>query len=185
MKLKFRQFYNSKEEGERLPAAEVSSEREVTEVLTKIEKKERSFAIFSVGEEWYGVELDRILEILHDFEIIPVPHLPPVYCGVTNLRGESVPVVVMSKLLNQISKGENKSCIITVVHKNKIGLLVDSEVEIYNIEKGKLYPLPDCYTKEESEFLEGIFWQGERFIGILRVERALSLLSEWRSNEAR
>ncbi len=185
MALKFRKFYKEeKDEAQEKLTEGVVKEPEMPapETIEKpISKKERSFAIFAVGPEWYGLDLDSIIEILHNYEIIPVPHLPPSFAGVINLRGTSVPVVVLAKLFKFDTRADSINvCIITTVDETKIGLLVDSDVEIVNFEKGRLYPLPNCYTKEESEFLEGIFWLDERFIGILRLKEALNLLTEWR-----
>jgi len=146
-----------------------------------IETKERSFAIFAVGFEWFAIDLDSILEILHSFEIISVPHMPDSFCGVTSLRGESVPVVDSQKLLKQESKiGGAKSCIITLMDATKIGFLVDSDVEVVNLNQGRFCPLPDCYTKDEAKFLEGIFWIGDKFVGIIKPNQALEVLTEWR-----
>jgi len=142
---------------------------------------ERNFAVFLVGGEWFGIDLNSIMEILHDFDVIPVPHLPAAFAGVTNLRGESLPVVDMRKLLNEPEvKAEIVSCLITTVGRAKIGFLVDSDVEIVNAETGRLYPLPGFYTKEEMKFLESIFWFKDKFIGILKPEPTLEVLTEWR-----
>uniref|UniRef100_A0A7C4TCQ3 CheW-like domain-containing protein n=1 Tax=candidate division WOR-3 bacterium TaxID=2052148 RepID=A0A7C4TCQ3_UNCW3 len=185
MALKFRKFYKPEEPQKEeviqsVPINQTATTEELKEPVI-LKKEERTFAIFSVGSEWYGIDLDSIVEVLHNFEIVPVPHLPQSFMGVINLRGESVPVVLMSELLKQKTRMEGtKVCIISMVGNNKTGLLVDSEVEIVNYDKGKLYPLPDCFSKEEAEFLEGIFWYDNRFIGILRIENALSLLIKWR-----
>jgi chemotaxis signal transduction protein len=142
---------------------------------------EQNFAVFLVGGEWFGIDLNSIMEILHDFDIIPVPHLPAAFAGVTNLRGESLPVVNMRKLLSEPEmKAEIVSCLITAVGRAKIGLLVDSDVEIVNAETGRLYPLPGFYTKDEMKFLESIFWFKDKFIGILKPEPTLEVLTEWR-----
>jgi chemotaxis signal transduction protein len=142
---------------------------------------ERNYAIFLVGPEWFGIDLNSILEILHDFDLIPVPHLPAAFAGVTNLRGESLPVVDLPKLLKEpVGTAGMKSCLITIVGRTKIGFLVDSDVEIVNIEAGRLYPLPGFYTKGETKFLEGIFWFKDKFIGIIKPEPTLEALTEWR-----
>ncbi len=190
MALKFKQFYKPDDRikengsrGEKLKTGPVPKEMAERQFEIK-EKQERSFAIFAVGQEDYGIDLSNVMEVLHNFSIIPVPHLPHFFCGVTNIRGESIPVVVMAELLKQKPKTDGtKVCIITKTGETKAGLLVDSEVEIVDLEKGKMFPLPDCYTKEEAEFLEGIFLLNERFIGILRIEDALKHLLKWRNED--
>ncbi|MEO0142892.1 MAG: chemotaxis protein CheW [candidate division WOR-3 bacterium] len=192
MALKFRQFYKP---DNRIKEKQISSSveklkpkpvpKEIGEKEVEIrESQERSFAIFAVGQEYYGIDLTWIVEVLHNFEIIPVPHLPHFFCGVTNIRGESIPVVVMAELLKQKQKTDGtRVCIIAKTGEIKTGLLVDSEVEIVDLEKGKMFPLPDCYTKEEAEFLDGVFLSNNRFVGILRIENAFKHLLKWRNED--
>jgi len=142
---------------------------------------ERNLAVFAVGREWYAFDLDVILEVLHTFDIVSVPHLSELFLGVVNIREETVPVVDLRWLLKEESiETEVRTCLMTIVGSEKIGFVVDSDVEITDLNSGKFYPLPDCYTKEETEFIEGIFWAGDKFIGILNPGRVLDVLSGWR-----
>ncbi|HEX7319063.1 MAG TPA: chemotaxis protein CheW [bacterium] len=145
---------------------------------------ERSFAVFTVGKEWYAVDLDATLEILHSFDVVAVPHLPEIFSGVTNLRGESVPVVDLKKLMGaQQAPDSINVCLIMLFGSTKIGFLIDSEVEIVNAAQGKFYPLPDCFTKDEARFLEAVFWMNDRFIGLLKPGQALEVLTKWEPPE--
>lgn len=198
MALKFRDFYKPQEATDKTekksekpemiarPAApkkktETSAGRFSSSTLTAPGPEEKNFAIFQVGSEWYGIDLNLITEILHNFDLIPVPHLPAAFTGVTNLRGESLPVVDLSRLFGlSTAPAGTRSCIIVKIDAAKIGLLSDSDVEIVNQALGRHYPLPSSFTKEEALFLEGIFWYRDLFIGIFFPERALQFLSEWR-----
>lgn len=187
MALKFRDFYKPKKkpveepkETEVVVQKPVILEMPEREPISK-DNTERSFAVFAVGQEWFAVDLDATLEILHEFETVLVPHLPESFSGVVNLRGESVPVVNLQKLLKEKSRPNGtRTCLITLINSTKIGFLIDSDVEIIKFVEGKFYPLPDCYTAEEAKFLEGIFWVGDRFVGILRPDQAFEVLTEWR-----
>jgi purine-binding chemotaxis protein CheW len=190
MALKFRQFYKPKPEPEGAETEQTAATAEIQPQATaegplevpRPRTEERSFAIFGVGPEWYAVDLDSIIEILHDFEIVSVPHLPGSFTGVTNLRGESVPIVNMQTLLRETPRQDSvRVCIVTLVRQVKIGFLADTDVEIIALDKGRYYSLPNCFSKEEAGFLEGIFWTDNRFIAVLKCEEALNTLTEWRS----
>lgn len=199
MGLKFRQFYKPEDDAASAPPAETPAPAEappVPEATTPPEPtparpptvpapgvavSERSLAVFGVGTEWYAVDLDTILEIMHDFEVVGVPHLPEAYAGVINLRGESVPVVDLRALLHEPGVQDSaRTCLVTAVGNAKLGFLVDSDVEIVSVSDGRMHGLPACYTKDEGKFLEGVFWMGERFIGVLRLAQTLEVLTEWR-----
>ncbi|MGQ9465471.1 MAG: chemotaxis protein CheW [bacterium] len=146
--------------------------------------QEKGFAIFAIGSEWYCVDLDSIFEILHNYEITAVSHLPDFFEGTTNLRGESIPVVNLRKLLN-LSPGNQdfQVCIICTSDGIKIGFLVDSDIEIVKSSEVQIFPLPDCYGPDEQKFLDGIVEHKDRLIGVLKLNQALKILAERRSNE--
>ncbi len=141
----------------------------------------RKFALFDVGKEKYCIDLDNITEVLHIFEIIPAAHLPESFAGITRLHGKSIPVIDMHKLLSEETCDvATHACLLTTVRSSPVGLLVDSDVTIAISRKGRLLPLPDCFTKEEAEFLEGIFWLGDSLYGILKPQPMVASLARWR-----
>ncbi|MGB9721590.1 MAG: chemotaxis protein CheW [bacterium] len=157
-------------------------------ILKKINREspspqERGFAIFAVGNEWYSVDMDSIFEILHDFEISGVSHLPDFFEGVTDLRGESIPVVNLKNLLG-IEPGETDSqvCLISEFDNKKTGFLIDSDIEIVRSSDIQFFALPDCYSAEEKKFLEGIIEHKNKLIGVLKFNQVLKTLSERRSD---
>lgn len=174
----------SNKKKQRIKAKEIRSGDEIIDKeVAQVSSEEKSFAFFIIGKELFAIELGSILEILHTFNIVSVPHLPKVFSGVINLRNESVPVADLQKLLKEEKiETETKVCLITLIGSSKIGFLVDSDVEIITSEEGKFYPLPDCYTKEEAEFLDGIFWVKDKFIGILKPKEVMETLAEWRED---
>ena len=139
---------------------------------------ERSFAVFSVGRERFCFDLDLVLETLYTFNIIEVSHLPEPFVGVIKLKGATVPVVDLQKLLKEEEvETEMKTCLIVSTGTSNTGFITDSDIEIVPAEKGRVHPLPDCYTAEEAKFLEGIFWLEDNFIGILKAKEMIDSLS--------
>ncbi len=143
--------------------------------------EEKSYAIFRVANEFYCIDPDSIFEILHDFAIIPVSHLPEIYEGIINLKGESIPIVNLRTLLNFNSEQTHfYTCIILITDGTKTGYLVDSDVEIVKSTECTFFALPDCFSPEEQKFLDGIIEYKDRLIGVIRLDQALKILSEWR-----
>lgn len=148
------------------------------------QSKEKSYAVFQVGREKFCVELDLIHEIIHTFSVHAAPHLSKVYTGIINLRGDSMPVVDLCRLLHEekIAKGI-RTCFVASIGSSRVGFLVDSDLEIVTTKKGRLYTLPDCYDKEESKFLDGIFWRGDDFIGVLKPQELVSIRAKQVEND--
>jgi purine-binding chemotaxis protein CheW len=148
---------------------------------TKNDIEEISYATFMVGKEYFAIDLDSIAEILHEFNIVSVPHLPDTFSGVIELRGESIPVVDLQKLLAEEKITDSvRTCLITIINSSHMGLLVDSDIEIMTESDGRIHPLPDCYIEEEIAFLDGIFWVEDKFFGILKPKEMIEILAKWR-----
>lgn len=141
---------------------------------------EQKYAIFSVGKEMFGFDLDLILETLYKYSVTPVAHLPGTFKGIIKLKGESIPVIVLQELLNEEPpKTTMQVCVIVLVGTAKMGFVVDSDIEIIPVTMGTVHGLPDCYTIKEIEFIKQIFWLKQNFIGILDPQRMMEILAGW------
>jgi chemotaxis signal transduction protein len=142
---------------------------------------ENKIAVFRVGEEMFAFHLDVIMETLYSFALKPVEHLPEIYKGIISFRKKSVPVVSLLELFKLESAGsDDPVCVIVAMRGEHMGFLVDTDIDIIPESMGQRHPLPDCYTLEEAEFIEGIFWLDQRFIGILNPLRMMEVLVGWR-----
>lgn len=54
---------------------------------------ERQLVLFGVGSVVYGLPIERVREVVNPMEIIPLPHAPSSVIGVTDHRGEVIPVI--------------------------------------------------------------------------------------------
>ncbi len=54
---------------------------------------ERKLVLFGVGTVLYGLPIERVREVVNPLEVIPLPHAPEAIVGVTDHRGEVVPVI--------------------------------------------------------------------------------------------
>lgn len=141
----------------------------------------KRYAFFCVGKQKYAVDVDRVIEVLHQFTIEPVSHLPETFPGIIHLRGVSIPVVDLPYLLREekIESGE-KTCLIAMLEKEQIGLLIDSDIEIIMSDEGFVHTLPDCYTKEEAQFIDGILAVDDAFMAIINPNGIVRTLIDWR-----
>lgn len=86
------------------------------------------FVIFQVGEQTFGVEINRVREIQRFREITPLPKAPKFLEGVIEVRGSLVPIVDLRKRF-EISNFQNTSqtrIIILRAAGRRIGIVVDA-----------------------------------------------------------
>jgi purine-binding chemotaxis protein CheW len=54
---------------------------------------ERQLVLFLVGDVLYGLPIERVREVINPQPVVSLPHSPPAIGGVTDYRGEVVPVL--------------------------------------------------------------------------------------------
>jgi purine-binding chemotaxis protein CheW len=134
---------------------------------------------FMLGEEEYGVPISQIQEIDRVAKITKVPKAPDFIEGITNLRGEVIPVLDTRKRFElPLKQADDRTRIIIVdLGGVKTGLVVDSVREVLNVARKDIAPPPEAIgLGVEKQFISGIgkVNAGKRMIVLLDVERILS-----------
>lgn len=131
---------------------------------------------FKNGEEFFGVPIGKVKEIVRVPEITPVPDTPAFLKGVINLRGRIVAVVDMSTRLGAKSSPRKKTnrVLILEIDSSLVGLLVDSASEIIKVPEDSIEPPPEVITAIGAEYVTGVGKLREKLIVLLDINRLLS-----------
>ena len=134
---------------------------------------------FLLGGEEYGVPISQIQEIDRLSKITKVPKAARFVEGVTNLRGEVIPVLDTRKRFDlEVQAADDRTRIIIVeLGGVKTGLVVDSVREVLSLSKKDIAPPPEAiHTGVDQRFISGIgkVDSGKRMIVLLDVEKILS-----------
>ena len=132
------------------------------------------FAVFNISGEEFGIELGRIAEIVKFQKSTPLPKVPAFISGVINIRGDVIPLVDLRKRLGVEPSHSQGRIIITKIHEEKIGLLVDAVKEIVSIKKESIASTPSFFKGLKSEYIIGIGKVADRLIVILNLDNLLS-----------
>lgn len=118
------------------------------------------YLIFSIGNEYYGIDIKYVIEIIGMEPITEVPELPDYIKGVINLRGKIIPVMdVRLKFKKQSKEYDDRTCIIVVDIENiSIGLIIDRVLEVVNIEENNISPPPRINSNRDNsnKYIKGI-----------------------------
>lgn len=134
---------------------------------------------FMLGAEEYGIPISQIQEIDRLSKITKVPKAAKFIEGVTNLRGEVIPVLDTRKRFDlEVKPADDRTRIIIVdLGGVKTGLVVDSVREVLNLATKDIAPPPQSIGSGiDQQFISGIgkVDAGKRMIVLLDVERILS-----------
>ncbi len=127
---------------------------------------------FSLRNEWYGLDINQVIEISNLLEIFYIPSTPDYIRGTINLRGKIVPVVNLKRFFDLQETAHNQdTCIIIVEHEHmKIGFIVDSISEVMELPVNLIQPPLVTLERIKADFLEGEAEWESKLIGILNLD---------------
>ena len=99
------------------------------------------YLIFSSDSLMYGIKAEQVKDIITDYTITYVPHVPNYVKGVINLRGQIVPIVDIRLRLGK--PDQNNFCGIVVdVEGSMVGILVDMVEQMVDVPLDAILPVP-------------------------------------------
>jgi len=132
--------------------------------MAKITHKIKASLTFKLNNEFFAVNVSRVLSILEMKRIIEVPESPPYMKGVINLRGEVVPIIDSHVKfgLDPMRISLKTSILILEIDLPdddpvKLGLLVDQVEEVIEIEDYKVIPPPKIRAGYRSKYITGMY----------------------------
>ena len=157
-------------------SANESQQHQVGEVSAAL--GEQQFVTFRLGDGEFGIPIAKIQEIDRSSKMTRVPRTADYVDGITNLRGEVVPVINARKRFNlpQKEADERTRVIIMELGGVKTGLLVDSVREVLNLAtKDISAPPTSLSTTIDRQYISGIgkVDGDKRMIVLLDVEKIL------------
>ncbi len=139
------------------------------------ENLEKMYLIFSVNNEYYGVQIGFVTEIVGLQKIIPVPDVPGFIKGVINLRGQVIPVMDVRVRFNiNQQKYDDRTVIIVLDHKDsKTGLIVDGVSDVMEWNDKEISPPPQKEDNDGSAMITGVGQRDDKITFLLDVEKLL------------
>ncbi|MDH3974078.1 MAG: chemotaxis protein CheW [Deltaproteobacteria bacterium] len=139
------------------------------------EKRENvQLVSFVLGEEFFGVNILLVQEIITVPEITRIPNSPSFIEGMINLRGRLLPVVDLRKRL-YVGKEffDRKTRILVIQIEDKItGFLVDSVEAVMSVPADSIEAAPEIVTIGiETQYITGISKLDDRMIILLDFKR--------------
>ncbi|MBC1698582.1 chemotaxis protein CheV [Listeria welshimeri] len=138
-------------------------------ILLQSGTNELEIVTFTVGENLFCINVLKVKEIIHPLEVTPVPDSNPAIEGVSQVRGEIMPVVNLARVMKLPEiEPENTKFIITELNQMKIVFRVD---EVHRIQRISWEQI------EEPEKLS--IGLEELAVGIVKLDCNLVLLLDY------
>ncbi|MBB6216221.1 purine-binding chemotaxis protein CheW [Anaerosolibacter carboniphilus] len=147
----------------------------VQELLDQEDTQRGKYLTFALGNEFYGIEIKYVTEIIGVQPITEIPELPEYIRGIINLRGKIIPVMdVRLRFKKPFKEYNDRTCVIVIDIKDiSIGLIIDSVSEVLSISDEEIVPPPDIH-KGGNKYIKGIGKVGSDVKLILDCDKLLN-----------
>lgn len=136
---------------------------------------QNKYVISKLGDEYYGIPIYNVISIEKIGTTTRVPNAPNYVAGVTNLRGEVIPIINLRKKLGMKEHDTDKNSRVVIVNVDDIvaGLIVDSSSEVLEIHKDNIDKPPSNENNQFIEYVSGIGKISDRLIILLNLKKIL------------
>lgn len=134
------------------------------------------YLTFILGNDFFGIDILYVTEIIGLQQITPVPDLPEYIKGIINLRGKIIPVMdIRLRFKKDFRVYDERTCIIVVdIGDISIGLIVDRVSEVIDIPENNISLPPKLAKSTTNTYVKSIGKVGEEVKLILDCEKLLS-----------
>ena len=141
----------------------------------KTAREEIQMLTFSIDNVSYGVNVHQVREVKNFEGVTPVPYAPDYVKGVTNLRGEVIPVIDLRKRFGMPArKGNDENGIMVIVQdKHPIGVMVDSVMEVLTLPKESIESNSESLISDRSQAVLGVAKHDKELIILLDLMKVV------------
>ncbi|GGF96978.1 chemotaxis protein CheW [Paenibacillus aceti] len=139
--------------------------------------EELKVIVFKLGEEEYGIEVDKVQTIERMMPITRVPKTFSFVKGVINLRGVVIPVIDLRGRfgLPESEYTDQSRIIIVTANDMEVGFIVDSANDVIDINSDIIDTPPDVVGGVKAKYLRGVARiSEERLLVMLNLSEVLN-----------
>jgi len=120
------------------------------------------YLVFQLAGEEFGIQVQKVREIMGVQDITQVPQTPPYVKGVINLRGKVIPVVDLRLKFTMPSvEYTQRTCIIVVEAAGErgpmlMGVVVDAVAEVLSVSPGEVEEAPSFGHDVDTSYILGL-----------------------------
>lgn len=133
------------------------------------------FCTFTLDGHWFGVEVERVQEVIRSLEMTPVPLASEVVRGIINLRGRIVTAFDLRRRLDlpPLPHGRVPMNVVVRSGSEAVSLLVDEIGDVIEAAIESFEPPPETLQGPARELILGAHKLDDRLLLVLDTDRAL------------
>jgi purine-binding chemotaxis protein CheW len=138
---------------------------------------EHQFCTFYLGNQYFGLDVLKVQEIIRYQEMTRVPLAHPVVRGLINLRGQIVTAIDLRRRLDLPDRPDGRLPVNVVIQTDDgaVSLLVDEIGDVLEVSDRQFERPPETLRGTARDLIRGAYKLPDRLLLILDTERTVSL----------
>ncbi|WP_067727065.1 chemotaxis protein CheW [Oceanobacillus damuensis] len=135
------------------------------------------FIVFRLNDQSFGVDVQQVISIERVQKITEVPRTSEFIKGVTELRGETTPIIDLKErlLITEAEPTDDSRILVVSVKDMQVGLIVDAATEVKDISGDMIQSAPKLIGGVRDTFLKGVAKIDSELLILLDLGRIVDL----------
>lgn len=132
---------------------------------------QKSLVGFRLGDVNYAVDISKVVQIVNPLPLDQLPRLPEHVLGVTEFRGDIVPVIDLRGSFGFPGSSAKPKWIVARTPRGLVALVVDAVTEVFGTRGADLKPPPELGAFSDRKALIGMTTQSGVRTFVIDVEK--------------
>ncbi len=140
----------------------------------------QQYSTFIVDGFFFGVEVERVQEVIKFQNMTPVPLASRMVRGLINLRGQIVTAIDLRRRLDlkEREEGEEPMNVVIRTDEGAVSLLVDEIGDVLELTKDTLEPPPPTIHGVARDLVTGVHKLEGQLLLILDIDKVITVTQE-------
>jgi purine-binding chemotaxis protein CheW len=137
---------------------------------------EQQFCTFFLDGLFFGIEVEKVQEVIRHQAMTPVPLAPKLIGGLINLRGQIVTAIDLRLRLGlpERKPGEVPMNVVARTESGAVSLLVDEIGDVLEVQEQQFEDVPQT-MRQARELIRGVYKLPDRLLLVLDTSQAVNV----------
>lgn len=142
--------------------------------------KSQQYSTFVVDRLFFGVEVQRVQEVIKFQNMTPVPLASRMVRGLINLRGQIVTAIDLRRRLDlkEREEGEEPMNVVIRTDEGAVSLLVDEIGDVLELTEDTFEPPPPTIRGVARELVTGVHKLEGQLLLVLDIDKVITVTQE-------
>lgn len=138
---------------------------------------EQQFCTFYLDGLFFGIEVEKVQEVIRHQDMTRVPLAPALIGGLINLRGQIVTAIDLRLRLGleQRSAGALPMNVVARADDGAVSLLVDEIGDVVEVSEEAFEPPPETLQGEARELVRGVYKLPRQLLHVVALGKAVAV----------